>query len=52
MTASKIRGPGIDLISVLYDFWMKQFKEFIHKIWKCNKNFTLNFLKKEKQDIL
>ena len=28
----KLKGPGIDLVSSIYDFWMKSFKDFVDDI--------------------
>lgn len=44
----KIKGPGLDLVVSIYDFWMKAFKDFMNEIWKHSSKFTLNFFKKEK----
>ena len=48
--AKNIKGPGINLVSFLYDYWMKVFKDFILEIWKHSEKFTLNFLKKIKNN--
>lgn len=45
--AKKMKGPGIDLISTIYEFWMKMFKDFTNEIWKHSSKFTLNFFKKD-----
>jgi len=44
--SKKMKGPGMDLISSIYDFWMKSFKDFVNEIWKHSSKFTLNFFKK------
>ena len=46
--AKKVRGPGIDLIMLFYDYWMKVFKDFVLEIWKHSEKYTLSFLKKMK----
>lgn len=43
----KLKGPGVDLITSIYDFWMKSFKDFVNEIWKYSSKFTLSFFKKE-----
>jgi hypothetical protein len=45
--SKKLKGPGVDLIVSIYDFWMKSFKDFINEIWKYSSKFTLSFFKKE-----
>jgi hypothetical protein len=45
--AKKYKGPGFDLITSLYDFWMKSFKDLISEIWKYSSKYTLNFFKKQ-----
>jgi len=44
--AKKFKGPGIDLMAFLYDFWLKSFKDFVNEVWKYSSKFTLNFFKK------
>jgi hypothetical protein len=46
LTNKKLKGPGIDLISSLYEFWIKSFKDFVNEIWKYSSKFTLSFFKK------
>ena len=46
--AKLIKGPGLDLISLIYDYWMKIFKDFVLEIWKHSEKYTLSFLKKVK----
>jgi hypothetical protein len=43
----KLKGPGIDLISQIHDFWMRSFKDFVNEVWRHSSKFTLNFFKKE-----
>ena len=43
----KMKGPGIDLITSIYDFWMKSFKDFVNEILKYSSKFTLSFFKKQ-----
>lgn len=43
----KAKGPGIELITTIYDFWMRSFKDFVNEIWKYSSKFTLNFFKKD-----
>lgn len=43
----KFKGPGMDLIASIYEFWMKSFKDFVQEIWKYSSKFTLNFFKKD-----
>jgi hypothetical protein len=47
MNSRKLKGPGIELIASLYEFWQKSFKEFVNEIWKYSSRFTLNFFKKQ-----
>ena len=46
--AKKIKTPGTGLIVLIYDFWMKMFKDFVREIWKHSENYTLNLFKKQK----
>ena len=48
--SKKIRGPGMDLILAIYDFWMRSFRDFVNEIWKHSEKFALNFFKKQKKD--
>ncbi len=42
----KFKGPGIELVITLYEFWSKSFKDMINEIWRHSSKFTLNFFKK------
>jgi hypothetical protein len=47
--AKKMKGPGMDLIATIYEYWMKSFKDFVNEIWKYSSKYTLNFFKKEER---
>ena len=45
-----MKGPGIELITNIHDFWMRSFKDFVNEIWRHSSKFTLNFFKKDKKE--
>lgn len=47
----KFKGPGNELVLSIYDFWMKSFKDFINEIGRYSSKFTLNFFKKNAQEV-
>jgi hypothetical protein len=49
-TCRKLKGPGIELIANIHDFWMRSFKDFVNEIWRHSSKFTLNFFKKDKRE--
>lgn len=46
IVGKKMKGPGIDLMALIYDFWMRSFKDFVNEIWRYSSKYTLNFFKK------
>lgn len=46
----KMKGPGVDLMVSIYDFWMKSFKDFVNQIWRYSSKYTLNFFKKNEPE--
>lgn len=46
----KLKGPGIELIANIHDFWMRSFKDFVNEIWRHSSKFTLNFFKKDQKE--
>ena len=49
LNEAKAVKEDIDLIALIYEFWMKMFRDFVKEIWKHSDKYTLKELKKRKE---